>query len=83
MKVGWRTSCEESSPYFNLSGTETFEDGDEVSNITVSLPDLPQSTGTDHFSVVLSPVKSENCKLGPIIERNVEVTNDIGNDLNT
>ena len=79
IKVGWSTSCPESSPYFNLSGTETFEDGDGVSHIKMELPELPQASETDTFTVVLSARNLERnlCKLGSIFERPVEIKNDV------
>jgi len=77
VEVKWSTSCAETSPYFNLSGVETFEDGDGVSHIKIDLPDLPQSQEVDNFTIVLHPVKGDLCKLGAIAERPVEITNDI------
>ena len=78
VKVKWTTACEGDSPYANLSGTETFEDGDGVSHIKIDLPEIPQDKSTEQFSIVLSPPKADNCKLGQISERAIEINNDIG-----
>ena len=74
----WVVDTYDESPYFNISGTETFEDGDGVSNIKIELPQLPQISTTDSFKVMLVPPKAGNIRLGSISERTVEITNDIG-----
>ena len=52
-----------------------------MSHIKIDLPELPQSSEVDTFKVVLSPIKSDLCKLGTIIERLVEINNDKGEQM--
>ena len=78
VKVSWTTLCDDESPYSNLSGVETFQDGEETTNIQMEFPELPLDHTMDQFSVVLSPIKSSNCKLGTNTQRPIEITNDIG-----
>ena len=50
--------CKDSgSPFADLSGTETFEKGEEESNIEIRIPQEPRDVQYDMFDVIL-----DNCK---------------------
>lgn len=68
------------SPYDNLSGIETFEDGDDVSHIKIKLPQQPREASEEQFAITLSPPKSTEAVLGDIDVCQVNVKNDIGKD---
>ena len=54
MKVGWKTvTNDESSPFNNLKGVETFEEGDKTSTIEIPISQEPRDVNKDRFQVVL------------------------------
>jgi len=76
--VPWKTaSSDPSSPYANLSGIETFENGDEVSHIKIPLPQQPRDLDEDAFNITLAQPKSAEAVLGEIGQCAVKIANDI------
>ena len=52
-----------------------------MSHIEIDLPELPQEKSSEQFNILLSSPSAKHCKLGEIIERAIEVTHDIGEEL--
>ena len=50
----WKVKCRDpKSPYANLSGVETFCDGEETSHIHITVPQEPRDVTKDKFDVIL------------------------------
>lgn len=80
VKVGWRTITESSdSPFANLSGVETFEDGEKESNIEIAIKQLPRDSKQDSFDVVLSPPSTTTVSIDESERCSVVVKNNIAN----
>ena len=78
MKVPWRTVCkDETSPFANLSGIETFEDGEEESNIHINIPQDPRDQSQDKFEVVLGDPKPSTSIVDPKNKCSITVENDV------
>ena len=77
--VPWKTlTSDDDSPYANLSGIETFNDGENISHIQINLPESPMNAEQHTFDIVLATPKEISSKLGDIPKRSVTVVNDIG-----
>ena len=81
VKIPWRTIVgddQADSPYANLSGIETFEDGEKTSHIEVKIPQLPRECKQDLFEVVLSNPSSDVVQVDDNEKCSVVVKNNIG-----
>ena len=78
VRVPWRTVSDDPESIFsNLSGVETFEDGDEVSVIRICIPVQPRETEQDRFDIELTKPKASDVVLGDKHSCSVAVENDI------
>ena len=78
VKVPWRTVCkDETSPFANLSGIETFEDGEEESNIHINIPQDPRDQTQDKFEVVLGEPKPSTSIVDKNNKCSVKIMNDV------
>ena len=66
-----------SSPFADLSGTETFEKGEEESNIEIKIPQDPRDVTKDKFDVILGDPKPSTSQVPKKNKCNVTVENDV------
>jgi hypothetical protein len=79
VEVHWQTVTDDSSPFSNLRGVETFEDGEDASHIVVAIPEVPSYNEEDCFAIQLLQPKEESTVLAnpPLDKLSVVVQNDI------
>ena len=78
MKVAWTTVCkDQNSPFANLSGVETFEKGEEESNIEIKIPQDPRDVTKDKFDVILGDPKPSTSIVDKNNKCSVTVENDV------
>ena len=80
VRVPWsaESADEQEGPYKDLTGIETFEDGEEKSNIEIMISQIPRKVESDTFDVVLATPKTTTIKRGDISKCTVTVLNDKG-----
>lgn len=79
VRVPWKTiTASPTSLFADITGVETFEDGDKTSHVVIKLPQIPHDTERDQFKIALDQPKSSDARLGDISSCVVNVHNDIG-----
>ena len=70
--------CKDSgSPFADLSGTETFEKGEEESNIEIRIPQEPRDVQYDMFDVILDYCKPMTSQVDKNNKCLVTIENDV------
>ena len=74
----WKSECrEENSPFSNLGGVETFEEGEEKSTIEIAIPQDPRGIVRDTFSLILLNPTTSTAVVGTNHQCNVNINNDV------
>ena len=76
--MAWKTVCkDDNSPFANLSGVETFEDGEDESNIEIKIPQDPRDVTKDAFDVILGDPRPSTAVVDKNNKCSVTVENDV------
>ena len=67
----------EDNPFYNLSGTETFKDGEEDSTIEIKIPQDTRDVTKDNFDVILSEPRPSTSIVDKNNKCQVVVENDV------